>query len=1123
MQRLIRGIGALIVLVTLLAGAPLALATWWGNPWPTGGWSEAQLLSNDTIVGGIVAAGWVAWVLMTLCIVVEIIATVTRKTAVRIPFALPGQQDFARVLVVSVAALGLGTSAATVGGAVFYSTNAPGPAQAASPAPAITPITPALDSDRADLQAGHPVADTHTGPSITTQSITTAWSIASTHLGRGERWKEVLDLNHGIPFNDGTTFTTGTQTIPAGTILRLPADATTIPELPPPGHSRQRQEKSDARPNRQADATSRTPAGSKPAYKTYTVIPNDTLSEISRDKLGNGRLYMKLFRASKDTLQPGGEHLTDPDLIKPGWIITIPEGGSHDQQTEAKSLTQQHPTQSPSSKSPQIPAQDPAESQSDPSTGPSQAAGPDNDEMTPQIAHSGETGEGDSADRDSVLGAPWVLPGLAGSGVLLAGALLLGLRQQRHAQFRARRPGRAIATPGRELADVEMTITAAGDIGEEPLAYIDTALRRLAGSVYVQRGAMPAVAAVEISTPFADRIGGGRLTVHLSEPGYLPAPWQPTPDRLHWHVPASVPVEDLGTLSEEADAPYPLLVTIGQADSGELWLLNCEDLGTVTLTGDPQRVRDFARHLAVQLAVNPWSQGATIDCFGIAAEAESLADGISYYATTADAARAATDALADAVAMIDRTTGHATDVATGRTGQSDDDVWPSRLLLIDATIEELESLNMLLDLVARQVGRTAISVVLVGDQPQATGTTLQVTAAGRVILEQAGLDLTAVGLTSEEARGVGLVYAQSQVLDDVEIPVDASIADGWEAYADQAGGLRREHTFPRGTSDSELAEPATSLLDGDDANYLTRAPILFEDLEVLAPKVPVEIRTEVVEKDPTLDRDVDEWFNQNSTCAKLSLLGPVIARTHGKPLAKRRAYYTELLAFLWFHRRNGATRDQIVNAFGTPADRVRKDISILRDWLGINPHTDQLYLPPADRSPAAKATGTNVYQLIDEGLLVDWDLFKRLRLRGEARGGSQGRCDLSRALDLVAGRPCDHQRQRGWAWLAEGERHDHYMHHAIADIALTVSTHFLHDDDTVSARAATEVALLASPDEESTRLCLVQIANAEGNRTEAERILVEEVCSRSDDGQAPTDLNDRTKTIIANHHEWKAG
>lgn len=97
------------------------------------------------------------------------------------------------------------------------------------------------------------------------------------------------------------------------------------------------------------------------------------------------------------------------------------------------------------------------------------------------------------------------------------------------------------------------------------------------------------------------------------------------------------------------------------------------------------------------------------------------------------------------------------------------------------------------------------------------------------------------------------------------------------------------------------------------------------------------------------------------------------------------------------------------------------------------------------------------------------------------------------------------------------------MHHAIADIALTVSTHFLHDDDTVSARAATEVALLASPDEESTRLCLVQIANAEGNRTEAERILVEEVCSRSDDGQAPTDLNDRTKTIIANHHEWKAG
>ena len=39
---------------------------------------------------------------------------------------------------------------------------------------------------------------------------------------------------------------------------------------------------------------------------------------------------MKLFEASTDTLQPGGEHLVDPDHIEVGWKISIPgEGTAH--------------------------------------------------------------------------------------------------------------------------------------------------------------------------------------------------------------------------------------------------------------------------------------------------------------------------------------------------------------------------------------------------------------------------------------------------------------------------------------------------------------------------------------------------------------------------------------------------------------------------------------------------------------------------------------------------------------------------------------------------------------------------------------------------------------------------
>ena len=93
----------------------------------------------------------------------------------------------------------------------------------------------------------------------------------------------------------------------------------------------------------------------------------------------------------------------------------------------------------------------------------------------------------------------------------------------------------------------------------------------------------------------------------------------------------------------------------------------------------------------------------------------------------------------------------------------------------------------------------------------------------------------------------------------------------------------------------------------------------------------------------------------------------------------------------------------------------------------------------------------------------------------------------------------------------------------MSDVALTLTTQFLKDGQNGRARAATEIATLAAPDEEATRLCLVQIENAEGNRAEAERILRQDICNRSDDGDAPPELSDRTKKVIRNHEEWLTG
>jgi nucleoid-associated protein YgaU len=51
---------------------------------------------------------------------------------------------------------------------------------------------------------------------------------------------------------------------------------------------------------------------------TYTVQAGDTLSAIAKKHLGNANAYMDIFNANKD-------QLTDPDKIKPGQVLKIPQ------------------------------------------------------------------------------------------------------------------------------------------------------------------------------------------------------------------------------------------------------------------------------------------------------------------------------------------------------------------------------------------------------------------------------------------------------------------------------------------------------------------------------------------------------------------------------------------------------------------------------------------------------------------------------------------------------------------------------------------------------------------------------------------------------------------------------
>jgi nucleoid-associated protein YgaU len=72
-------------------------------------------------------------------------------------------------------------------------------------------------------------------------------------------------------------------------------------------------------------ATNKAPAAQQTPDKpssgremTYTVKPGDTLSKIAKEHLGNANAYMDIFNANRD-------QLSDPDKIKPGQVLKIPQ------------------------------------------------------------------------------------------------------------------------------------------------------------------------------------------------------------------------------------------------------------------------------------------------------------------------------------------------------------------------------------------------------------------------------------------------------------------------------------------------------------------------------------------------------------------------------------------------------------------------------------------------------------------------------------------------------------------------------------------------------------------------------------------------------------------------------
>ncbi|PZF82758.1 peptidoglycan-binding LysM [Jiangella anatolica] len=405
------------------------------------------------------------------------------------------------------------------------------------------------------------------------------WRIAEQELGDGMRWPEIAELNYGTPQPGGRSLD-NTHWIDPGWQLLLP------PEPAP------------AEPVADTGAT------------THVVVEGDTLWGIAEQRLGDGARYPELVEASRDTVQPDGARLTDPDLIRPGWTITVP-GTAGEPPVVGDPVA--HDPAPPPAEEPAPPAEQPAPPAEEPVQPPAEEAPqeqpPAEEPVQPPAAEQpGDSEAGDAATQ--AVGDDLPVRTAAGVGALMAAGVLAFLAVRRRGQQRRREPGERIAMPEGALAGAEQELRGVADPMSVEL--VDLALRGLAADCAARGVSLPPLR--------IGRLTSEQFELYLADESELPPPFVATDQGHVWLLPAAAAQGYDAEALREVPAPYPSLVTVGHGPENGHLLLDLERLGTLAVVGEREASREVMAALAVELATSPWADDLQVTLVGTCPE-----------------------------------------------------------------------------------------------------------------------------------------------------------------------------------------------------------------------------------------------------------------------------------------------------------------------------------------------------------------------------------------------------------------------------------------------------------------------------------------------------------------------